>query len=362
MEFTVERTLRRRGMRWTSWGLVVLAGSLVWLISSVGNAVPGAAFVGVFSALAVWHGWNELRKARRPFRLQIDGRGITLHDAALSWEQIDAVALWHDRAADSDTTPPDPRLMLWTAPGVTLPRKQDRTWDGRNRYTLVSCSDLDQSVSQLTTALARHGGAHFETAPRAVRPPIPVTVAGPELSVPGGERTFTADQGAGRKAVVWTILALLCSTVFVLLNLYLIRHPEKADYDSGAGIPLTVLALAALVFWIQVRSSYVRWRKPLRLRIGGAGIGMREVAGEERYFRWAQIATVSVGPQQYSSDSRPCLTVWPLPGTHAHDHPSHLSDGHRAYVLPGLDRLPGGLAAVVPVLRAYAGERYAETA
>jgi hypothetical protein len=361
MEFTIERTMRRRGTRWMGWGLVALTGALVWLIGPLGGAVQSPALMGALSAVAVWHGWNELRKARRQFRLRIDGLGITLHDAALSWEQINAVALWHDRAVDSDTTPPDPRLMLWTAPGVTLPRKQDRTRDGRNRYTLVNCADLDQSVSQLTAALAEHGGACFETAPRAVRPPIPVTVAGPELSVPGGERIFTADQGAGRRTVVWTVLALLCSAVFVLLNLYLIYHPEQADYEAGTGIPVTVAALSALVFWIQARFSYVRWRKPLRLRIGAAGIGMREVAGEERYFRWAQIATVTVGPQPHSFGPHPCLTVWPLPGTHAHDHPSHLSDGHRAYVLDRLDRLPGGAEAVVPVLRAYAGERYAAT-
>ncbi|MGW2937257.1 hypothetical protein ACWDA7_36740 [Streptomyces sp. NPDC001156] len=205
----------------------------------------------------------------------------------------------------------------------------------------MNCADLDQSVSQLTAALAEHGRAHFETAPRAVRPPIPVTIAGPELSVPGGERIFTADQGAGRRTVVWTVLALLCSAVFVLLNLYLIYHPEQAEYEAGTGIPVTVAALSALVFWIQARFSYVRWRKPLRLRIGAAGIGMREVSGEERYFHWAQIATVTVGPQ-HSFAPHPCLTVWPLPGAHAHDHPSHLSAGHRAYVLDRLDRFPGG--------------------
>ncbi|MFD3454763.1 hypothetical protein ACFWVC_21620 [Streptomyces sp. NPDC058691] len=361
MEFTVERSLRRRGTWWMGWGLVALTGALVWLIGSLGGDVSGPAGVAAVSAWAVWHGWRELHKARRPFRLRIDRYGITLHDAALSWEQIDAVALWH-AAVDSDTTPPAPRLVLWTAPGVMLPRKQERTYDGRNRYTLVDCADLDQGVPQLTAALADHAGARFETAPRAVRLPIPVTVAGPESSFPGGERTFTADEGAGRRMAVWTMLALLCSAVFTSLYVYLLSHPEKADYEAGTGIPLTVLVLAAVVFWIQARSSYVRWRKPLRLRIGAAGIGMREVAGEERYFQWAHIADVTVRRQPLSPGLQPRLTVWPLPGTHAGDHPSHLSDGHRAYVLDRLDRLPGGMEAVVPVLRAYAGERYAETA
>ncbi|MFD8078656.1 hypothetical protein ACFV3E_39095 [Streptomyces sp. NPDC059718] len=362
MEFTVEQTVGRRGRRWTGWGLVALTGALVWLIGTQGGNVSGPASVGIPAAPAVWYGWRELHRARRPFRLRIDGVGITLHDAELSWEQIDAVALWHDSAADSDTTPPEPRLLLWTAPGVTLPRKQDRTRDVRNRYTLVDCADLDQSVPQLTAALAEHGGARFETAPRAVRPPIPVTVAGPERTVPGGERAFTADEGAGRRTVVRAGLALLCSAVFVSLDVYFLHHPEQADYEAGTGIPVTLSALAALVLWIQTRFSYVRWRKPLRLRIGADGIGMREVSGEERYFRWSQIATVTVGRRPYGPDPRPCLTVWPLPGTHAGDHPSHLSDGHRAYVLDRLDRLPGGAEAVVPVLRAYAGERYAETA
>ncbi|MFE0629257.1 hypothetical protein ACFW3D_20145 [Streptomyces sp. NPDC058864] len=362
MEFTVERTLGRRGRRWTAWGLVALTGAVVWLLGSRSGELAGPGCVGGLAVVAVGRGVRDLRRVRRPFRLRIDGFGITLHDAELSWEQIDAAALWHESAADSDTAPPEPRLMLWTAPGVTLPRRQDRTWDGRNRYTLVNCADLDQSVPQLTAALAEHGGARFETAPRAVRPPIPVTVEGPELGVPGGERIFTADEGAGRRTAAWTVSALACTAVFASLTLYLFLRPEQIDYEAGTGIPVTVTMLAALVCWIQVHSSYVRWRKPLRLRIGATGIGMREVAGEERYFRWSQIATVSVGGQSHGLDPRPCLTVWPLPGTHTHDHPSHLSDGHRAYVLDRLDRLPGGAAAVVPVLRAYAGERYAGTA
>jgi hypothetical protein len=36
--------------------------------------------------------------------------------------------------------------------------------------------------------------------------------------------------------------------------------------------------------------------------------------------------------------------------------------GHQAFALVRPDRLPGGARAVVPVVRAFAGERCAETA
>ncbi|MEU1618670.1 hypothetical protein ABZ479_15395 [Streptomyces sp. NPDC005722] len=361
MEFTVERTLRRRGRLWVGWGIALATGALVWLLASR-SADPGQALLGVLSVPVTGYGWMQLRRVRRPFRLRIDAHGLTLHDAALSWEQIHAVSLWHEKAADSDTTPPPPRLLLWTVPGVTLPRVQDRSLDAWNRYTLVNCADLDQHVGQLTAALAEHAGDRFETAPRAVRPPIPVTVAGPELSVPGGERRFTADLGDGRRTRVRTVWALAFSAVFVSVYLYVILNHDRIDGDSGIGIPITVSMLGTLVCWIQVRSAYVRWRKPMELRIGATGIGTREVAGEERFFRWTQIATVTVGRRPYGPDSHPALTVWVLPGAHASAHPEHLIDGHRAYVLDRIDRLPGGAEAVVPVLRAYAGERYTETA
>ncbi|WP_405771846.1 hypothetical protein OG539_42790 [Actinacidiphila glaucinigra] len=66
-------------------------------------------------------GWYDLRKAKRPFRLRIDRFGITLHDAELAWEQIDAVSLWHvsntGENIDEYIAPPKSRLTLWTAPG-----------------------------------------------------------------------------------------------------------------------------------------------------------------------------------------------------------------------------------------------------
>ncbi|MFF3560646.1 hypothetical protein ACFYXS_11495 [Streptomyces sp. NPDC002574] len=356
MEFTVERTLRRRGRRWLMGGGAVAAGALVWLVATLGGNVTAPLTVFLLSGLAFYGGWRDLRKAEQPFRLRIDGFGITLHDAELAWEQIEAVALWHvpNTGEDSEqTTPPKPRLTLWTAPGVTLPRKADRTWDGRTRYTLVDCEDLDQGVSDLTNVLAAHAGARFETAPRAVRPPIPVSVSGPELSVPGGEQVFIDGRQAGTWTLVWAAAAVVFSYSFWELVHGRVVGPE----------PFTAFGpLGAIGCWYLTGRSYRRWRKPLRLRIGSTGIGMREVTQDEQHFAWSEIAAVTVGRSQATTDKRPWLVVWPLPGTRPDSNPSYLVDGHKAYALVRLDRLPGGAEAVVPVVRAYAGERYAETA
>jgi hypothetical protein len=332
----------------------VLAGALVWLVAS--RSATGPSVLGFLASAAVYGGVKDLRKARLPFRLRVDGFGITLHDAELAWEQIDAVSLWHvpNTGEDSETTtPPKPRLTLWTAPGVTLARKPDRTWDGRTRYTLVDCEDLDQSVSALTGVLAEHGGARFETAPRAVRPPIPVTVSGPELGVPGGERHFVDGGRAGTWTLVWASLAAVFGYSF-----WELVHGRTVGPEPFTALgPLGAIGCCCLT----VR-SYGRWRKPLRLRVGPAGIGMREVTREESFFAWNEIAAVTVGRPPTTTDSRPWLVVWPLPGTRPHANPSYLVDGHKAFALVRLDRLPGGAEAVVPVIRAYAGERYAETA
>ncbi|MDX3075399.1 hypothetical protein ACIP98_31565 [Streptomyces sp. NPDC088354] len=371
MEFTVERTLRRRGRQFFVVGTILMAGALVWLAAiapngrvtsgnDAGDSWMAALFVLFMSVVAALRGLHDLRKAKRPFRLRIDGFGITLHDAELAWEQIDAVSLWHVSNAgenvDEHIAPPKVRLALWTAPGVTLPRKADISWgDDRTRYTLVHCRDLDQSVAELTTALAEYAGARFETAPRSVRPPIPVTVSGPERSVPGGEQVFVDARQAGTWTLVWAAAAVVLAYSFWQLI---------SSLTSGLGSLVAICALFGAVACLPLAGrSLFRWLRPLRLRIGPSGIGMRQVTEDEQYFRWAQIAAVSVGPlYPGSKDTRPWLVVWPLPGT-ALDLPhSYLLDGHQAYALVRLDRLPGGPDAVVPVIRAYAGERYAETA
>ncbi|MFF3563652.1 hypothetical protein ACFYXS_26735 [Streptomyces sp. NPDC002574] len=353
MEFTVERTLRRRGTRWTAWGLVLLTGSLAWALASVRTGFLVPLYVVFGAALAVRTGRKNLRKARQPFRLRIDGFGITLHDAELSWEQIGTVALSHAPARDSESTPPEPQLMLWTRPGVALPREQESSMFGGGPYALVDCADLDQSVLELTAALAEHGGARFETAPREVRPPMPVTVAGPERSVAGGERDFTAHRRAGLWTAIWAVPAVVF-TVAVVCIVY--------DVVFTSLLFMGTAAVGVIPCWVMAVRCFVRWRRPLRLRIGPTGIGMREVAESERHFAWSQIAAVSVGRPSHTTDRRPWLMVWPLPGAHPYARPSQLVDGHRAYALVRLDRLPGGADAVLPVLRAYAGERYAETA
>lgn len=352
VEFTVERTLRRRGRRWVAGGVVAVVGALVWLALS--RQAGGPAVVGLLALAVVYAGAKDLGKARLPFRLRVDGFGITLHDAELAWEQIDAVSLWHlpNTGENSDTTtPPKPRLTLWPAAGVTLPRKPDRTLESRLRYTIVDCEDLDQSVSALTTVLAEHGGAAFETAPRAVRPPIPVTVSG--LRVPGGEREFVDRRRAGTWALMWGALTVVLGYTF-----WELVHGRAVGPEPFTALgPLGAIGCAYLA-----ARSYRRWRKPLRLRVGPAGVGMRDVTREESFFPWQDIAAITVGRPPTSTDPRPWLVVWPLPGTRPHDNPTYLADGHKAFALVRLDRLPGGADAVVPVVRAFAGERYAETA
>ncbi|WP_431965335.1 hypothetical protein [Actinacidiphila sp. bgisy160] len=354
MEFTVERTLGRRGRRRLTGGLAVIAVALVWLVAS--RNATGPSMLGFLAGVSAWGGARDLRKARQPFRLRIDAFGITLHDAELAWEQIDAVSLWHGPGIGEDretSTPPKPRLTLWTAPGVTFARKPDRSWDNRPHYTLVDCEDLDQSVPELTAVLAEHGGAAFETAPRAVRPPIPVTVSGPEPRVPGGERQFVD----GRRAGTWTLVWAAPAGVFSY-SLWELVHGRIVGPE-----PFSALGpLGAIGCWSLAGRSYRRWRKPLRLRVGPAGIGMREVTREESFFSWRDIAAVTVGRPPTTDDTRPWLVVWPLPGSRPHDNPPYLVDGHQAFALVRLDRLPGGAAAVVPVVREYAGERYAGTA
>lgn len=136
MEFTIHRRVRKNGLGLLWAGIAGTAGTVAWLIArGTGSGVVGPLLALGLSALALWDGRRELARLRDPFRLHIDAFGLTLHDAELSWAQVDAVALHYRQVASSDP-PPRPALVLWPAAGVTLPRKPDRTHDGRVRYTM----------------------------------------------------------------------------------------------------------------------------------------------------------------------------------------------------------------------------------
>jgi hypothetical protein len=249
--------------------------------------------------------------------------------------------------------PPKPRLVLRPAPGVVLPRRPDRfqaLTGGGPRYTLVDTDDLDQSVAALAEALARYGGARFETAPRALRTPTPVTVTGLELTLPGGERVFTAASSAGvRAAVCGTFSAVLLGPAAEFAVSRRLLNPVEL-------IGLWFIATSAAL-WGAVHAGRRR-RRPLRLRVGPAGLAVREPAGEDLLVLWQQIAAVTVGPLPHGSDPAPWLMVWPLPGASLARPRTHLVDGHQAYALVRLDRLPDGENTVPPAVRSYVGERF----
>jgi hypothetical protein len=352
MEFTAGRRIRRRGRGYLLACAATAAADVGWFVlprSAPGLSGPLAllGFVAVLGFLGV----RELARARRPFRLVVDAFGVTAHDGVLSWAEIDTVALHHPSGTSDDGSPlHGPQLVLWPVPGAALPRKPDRTSDGRVRYTLVSTDDMDQGVYALTEALARHAGDRFETAPRSVRPPIPVTVAGPEHRVPGPERVFTAARGAGARFAVSLAAAVTFSVPCLFL---LVAHHAVGPTELTA-----FWLVGAFAAWWWTGRSFRRMLRPLRLRVGATGIGARDVASAERFFDWKGIAAVTVGPRPDSTDRGPWLIVWPLPGAYAATRDVHLVDGHQAYSLVRLDRLPGGEEAVLDAVRAYAGERF----
>lgn len=352
MEFTISRRVRRRGigLLWAAGiGVAAVAG---WLALRGTRGVTGPLFVMGVAALCAARGGWELRRAGKPFRLRVDDFGLTLHDAELGWEQIDAVALRY-REGGEDSTPQKPQLAVWTAPGVKLPRRADRTYDGRARYTLLDTEDLDQGLGDLTAALAAHGGARFETAPRSVRTPTPVTVSGPENRVPGGEHVFQVRGHAGRWALLCAAAAVACTEPLAGLILGQ-RGPVPLEFLG----PLFLPAFAA--WWGTVR-FLGRWRRPRQLTVGPGGIAAREAGGAEVHFGWGQIAAITVGSRADHVDARPWLIVWPLPGVELPSVQLQLVEGHRAHALIRLDRVPGGPAAVTPSLHAFAGERFGPT-
>lgn len=437
MEFTISGRVRRRGLGYLAVALAGCVALGVWLALSDGDSTAGPAVAAAAIALCAWRGARELRRARQPFRLRVDEFGLTLHDAELSWEQIDAVALRYTSAGGDESAPPKPRLTVWTAPGVSLPRrKPDRTPDllgvlgrlaaaraegsgprrlgegrpealgaaygprdagggpqdagprtysaddsrppgvtggaygtgdgsagprdpgpyrsaeGRRRYTLLDTDDLDQGLGELTAALAAYGGARFETAPRSVRTPTPVTVAGPERRVPGGERVF---RESGR---FYRLMAVFCG--LVLLGALIPMAFAAAGRVTGTGLVLLGpdVLLAGLA-GCACAGSHRRSRRPRELRVGPEGISARERGDQPVRFAWAEVAALTVGPRPGSSDGRPWLLVWPLPGTTLPARPTpQLSDGHLTVPLIALAAIPGGAEAALPQVIGFAGERF----
>nr|WTB28918.1 hypothetical protein OG781_04720 [Streptomyces sp. NBC_00830] len=353
MEFTVSRRIRRRGRRFLGAGIAGAAAYAAWFTVNGAPDHPTDPLLGLFAtALCLLLGVWEFTRLRKPFRLVIDAFGVTTHDATLSWAQIDAVALHYPEAVSGEdgTYYPAPLLMLRPAAGVTLPRKPERTHDGRVIYTLVDTRRLDQRISDLADILARYGGARFETAPRSVRPPAPLIVADPAWSVPGGERVFSGGKGTGTRFL--TRLGVTC--VLSVPDVVLVVTKPDDTYALFWGSWF----LGTLVAWGMTIQAFRRWRRPLRLRIGPGGIGMREFATSEFYIPWSKIAAVTVRAHPGHPKRSNWLTVWPVPGANLRQARTHLLDGHQAYDLVRLDRLPGGEDAVIPVLQAYAGERF----
>ncbi|WP_031525745.1 hypothetical protein [Streptomyces sp. NRRL F-5123] len=350
MEFTISRRVRRRGAGMLCAAAVITAGLVAWLISGKGHGVGGPLVAAGAAALCAGRGLWELRRARQPFRLRVDAFGLTLHDAELSWEQIESVALRYTSAGDSESAPPRPHLTVWPAPGTKLPREPDRTWDGRVCHTLLDTDDLDQPLGQLAAALAEHGGARFETAPRAVRLPTPVTVAGPEHRVPGGDHVFRTPGPPTALLLVCLVLALAGTTPFAAA--------ATGRTDLVPLVLLGPLVPVAAVGWVGTFYWLSRRRRPPRLTVGPGGIAFRDYGKAEVHFSWPEVAAITVGPRGGSTDTRPWLIVWPLPGASLPSHLTpHLADGHLACHLAPLHTLPGGPAAL-PAVHAFAGERF----
>lgn len=413
MEFTISRRVRRRGIGFLVAAAAGCVGLAVWLAFRSAPGVTGPLVIGAAAVICGWSGVRELHRAGLPFRLRVDAFGLTLHDAELSWEQIDAVALRYTSAGDDESAPPKPHLTVWTAPGVKLPRRADRTFGsgdalgalgaalearargqagtpaasaaappapsaapadappavpadrppgtpaagpgadpaGRRRYTLLDTGDLDQSLGQLTAALAAHAGARFETAPRSVRTPTPVTVAGPERRVPGGERVF---RDPGR---LHGLLAVFSG----LVTLGALIPAVFAFTGHLTGLRLALLppgVLLALLAGVACAGSRRRSRRPRELRVGPEGIAAREPGGSFVSFGWEEVAALTVGPRP-GADRRPWLLVWPLPGTALPSGATpHLVDGHLAVPLIALPLVPGGPEAALPHVAAFAGERF----
>ncbi|MFE6866122.1 hypothetical protein ACFVFS_06165 [Kitasatospora sp. NPDC057692] len=350
MEFTIRRTIRRRARFRILCSLAVVTGTAAWTL--VTGSPPGTAPLLALALLASAGliGLRDLARLGKPFRLRIDDGGITLHDARLPWHHVESAVLFHppitDRTPrgqdDAPPVPPKPRLVLTLVPGVALPRRPDTSGSGGRSYTVLNCEDLDQPIPDLADALRRHAGPRLESAPPGVLPAGPVDVVDPRRG--GPERLFTA----GRKAWRRSFLLLVAATAVAVPVTVVLGPPLW---------PILTLVETYLVF-----QTVLHWRRPLRLRVGPAGIGVREATGHEVFLRWEQFSAVTCGGVPGRADRLPWLAVYSAPGAELGIDRSHTVDGHQIYALVRLDRLPDRGRGVPDAIRAFAADRYADAA
>ncbi|QKW18157.1 hypothetical protein HUT16_02940 [Kitasatospora sp. NA04385] len=351
MEFTISGRIRRRGLRLVGWSAPGVLGAAAWAVPTTGSSRRFALILLVLCAGLLVRGVLELRRLRKPFRLRLDDFGVTLHDAELPWHDVESIALWHPpkSAEDDDSSAPPPRLVVRLAPGAELPRRPGRGAADPREHTLLDSADLDQPLNELVQALREFAGHRFETAPRDVLPPVPRDAHDPRLG--GAERVFTDTRGATTPRLIATFTATAVCAVPLALGL-------AGSGTVGPGAFTGLWALFTCLFgWLAGRAAHQHLR-PLRLRIGPDGIGVREPATAEVFARWNDVAAVTTGRLPHTVETHPHLVVYAVPGG-ALPFPHHFIDrGHRGYVLLRLDHLPDRGRDVPAALRAFVPDRY----
>ncbi|MFE4175742.1 hypothetical protein ACFRR7_27500 [Streptomyces sp. NPDC056909] len=374
MEFTRSGRLRASGRRWVGWGLCLEAGAVVWAVLAKGEARTPAFLAMALTGLAVLAGARDLRRARRPFGLRIDGYGITLHEGGLAWGQIEGVALHYSRADTTEgdertAVPRPPRLRVYPVQGADLPVGRAFTGNGRRAYDLVDTAELDQGVDALIGALTRYAGPRFEGAPHGLRravAPGPITVQGPGfgplVDAPGPRpaaraaarepRAFVARRRTGARLLAALAVAVIGTAMTILLI---------TEGVSSVSEPVVALGpLSTVLGWTWSLVSFRRWVRPLRLRIGPEGLSVGNFGDPEVAIRWDQVVAVTVARRPGTMEKHPWLLLWPVPG-HSFVLPRDMVDGHQTYPLVELRRLRDG-DEVEAVTRYFAGSRYAEPA
>ncbi|MFF4903175.1 hypothetical protein [Streptomyces sp. NPDC001068] len=352
------------------WALTLETACGLWLVVRHGAGWRTLApFVCVF-ALVGLVGLLHLRELRKPFRLVIDawGGAAARRGTELGTDRADRAGLsagGSPEGGPGEDGPPPPRLVLWPVPGAELPRKADRTDDGRRRYTLIDTDDMDQPLPQLVDTIGRFRGSRVKRLPAGLLPdggsgtagtapgagaregvagaagPAPLTA----LRRPG---EFTARAGNAARLTA----GLASAVVLTLLAVASFR-------GGGPSVPepfIAVAPLGALVAWWYSGRSFRRWVRPRRLLVGPEGLTAREAGGTDTVYDWPGIAAVTVGNRP--ADWHPWLLVWAEPGRGFARERSYVVDGQEVYGVIRLDRLPGGTEAVVPAVREWSAGRF----